>query len=142
MRHVPTPPLNTEFNPVLKYGLKIIMRLSPKFTPIYLILGVLRELSAGAEFSCNDGPIVWSKAREDWLPVVMPGDASSNSSCAVLSSTEKYCASEMQNLPKPAGVPGDSVTGVGKNFLCSAKQSVQCECVLGTNEVKCVTKPR
>ena len=31
-RHVPTPPLNTEFNSVLKYGLK--MRLSPKLTPI------------------------------------------------------------------------------------------------------------
>ena len=40
-RHVPRPPLNTEFNSVFKYGLK--MRLSPKFTPFYLNLGVLRE---------------------------------------------------------------------------------------------------
>ena len=40
-RHVPRAPLNTEFNSVLKYGLK--MRLSPKFTPFYLNLGVLRE---------------------------------------------------------------------------------------------------
>ena len=40
-KHVPRAPLNTEFNSVLKYGLK--MRLAPKFTPIYLNLGVLRE---------------------------------------------------------------------------------------------------
>ena len=46
IRHVPRPPPNTEFNSVLKYGLK--MRLAPKFTPIYLILGVLREFSAFA----------------------------------------------------------------------------------------------
>ena len=42
VRHIPRAPLNTEFNFVLKYGLK--MRLSPKFTGTYLILGVLREL--------------------------------------------------------------------------------------------------
>ena len=36
-RHVPTPPPNTEFNSVLKYGLK--MRLSPKLTPIILVCG-------------------------------------------------------------------------------------------------------
>ena len=41
-RHVSTPPLNTEFNSVFRQRLK--MRLAPKFTPIYLILGVLREL--------------------------------------------------------------------------------------------------
>ena len=41
-RHVPRAPPNTKFNSVLKYGLK--MRQSPKFTPFYLNLGVLREL--------------------------------------------------------------------------------------------------
>ena len=36
----PTPPLNTEFNSVLRQRLK--MRLAPKLTPIILVSGVLR----------------------------------------------------------------------------------------------------